>query len=144
MTNELQLWRIMKRRAFFMQQKRQGDLSQWGEWVCGYQPWKERRLLCESIFVPINKWTLTLKNNEKRSFCYETKASMSFIPMREMSLCCTMMKGKEITMWICVYPDWQMNFNSKKWWKEKLFLWNHSINIIYPNEWNEFMVTNHE
>ena len=35
-----------------------------------------------------------------------------------------------------------MNFDSKKWWEEKFFLQNQSINVIYPNKKNEFM--NHE
>ena len=37
-----------------------------------------------------------------------------------------------------------MNFDSKKWLEEKLFLQNKSINIIYPNKDNEFMIHNHE
>ena len=31
-----------------------------------------------------------------------------------------------------------------KWYKKKFFLWNESINIIYPNEENMVMVPNHE
>ena len=46
---------------------------------------KKRRLLCESEFFPNNKLNLTLKNDGKRSFSYETKASMSIIPMSRMS-----------------------------------------------------------
>ena len=37
-----------------------------------------------------------------------------------------------------------MNFDSKKWWEEKFLLGNQSINIVYPNEENEFMVPYHE
>ena len=48
--------------------------------------WKERRLLYESVFVPIDKWTLTIKNSGKRSSSYRTKESMPFIPMSRMSL----------------------------------------------------------
>ena len=33
---------------------------------------------------------------------------------------------------------------SKKWWKDKLFLWSQSINVIYHNKENELMVPNHE
>ena len=51
---------------------------------------------------------------------------------------------KERRLLICVCLNWQSNFNSKKWWKEKLFLWNQGINVIYPNEHNEFMVANQE
>ena len=148
------------------------------------------------MFVLIDKWTLTLKNNEKRSFSSESKASISFIPMRRMSLSCLIMKRKEITRWIPICPNWQMNFNSrnvgkgsfsyetkasmpfipkqgislwcpimkikeviiwihhcptwqtnfdsKKLWEPKLFKWNQSLNLIYPNEENEFVVPNHE
>ena len=47
---------------------------------------KKNRLLCESVFVLIDRWTLTLKNGGKKNFTYETKALMSFIAMRRMSL----------------------------------------------------------
>ena len=166
----------MERKAFFMKPKRQCHLCQRGEWVCGAQSWKKKKLLCESMFVRIDKRILTLKNGGKRSFSYETKASKPFIPIsrmnlwcaswkekillcnskfvpietrslipkiegkrrffyktkdpmsfvltRKMSLWCSIMKKKEIIMWICVCPKWQMNFKSKKWWKEKFFLWN--------------------
>ena len=45
---------------------------------------------------------------------------------------------------IRVYPKWQTNFDSKKWGEEKHYLWNQSINAIYPNKGNEFMIQNHE
>ena len=72
------------------------------------QSWKERRLLCESVFVAIDKWTLILKSGGKKSVSYETKASMSFIPISRMSLWCPVMKRKEIIMWISVSPTWRM------------------------------------
>ena len=135
---------MVGRKAFVMNPKHQCHLSQWVEWVFSAQSWKERRLLCEFIFVPIEKWTLTLKNGHKGSFSYETKASMSFIPIRRMSLWFLIRKRKQIIMWIHVYPNWQMKFDSKKWWEEKLFLWIQSIDVIYPNEENRFMVPNYE
>ena len=104
-----------------------------GEWVYGAQSWKDRRLLCEYMFVPIDKWTLTLKNDGNGSFSYETEASMSFIPMGRMSLWCPILKRKEINVWIRVCPNWQTNFNSKKWWKEMPFLGSKSINVIHSN-----------
>ena len=150
--------------------------------------WKERRLLCESMFILIDERTLILKNGGKKSFSYETKASMSFIPIRRMSygakiwkgrrLLCEsvfvpinkqtltlknmereaflmnpkhqchlslpvehiygprIMKIKEIIMWIYVCSNRQRNFDSKKWCEERLFKWNQSIIVIYPNEEN--------
>ena len=66
----------MEREAFLMKSKHQCHSSQYRKCVYGALLWKQRRLLCESMFVPINKWTLTLKNNGKKSFSYGTKASM--------------------------------------------------------------------
>ena len=51
---------------------------------------------------------------EKKSFSYETKASMSFIPIRRINLSYSIMKRNEITMWIRVCPTCETNFNSKK------------------------------
>ena len=53
------------------------------------------------------------KNGNKRSFSYETKASISFIPTSRMCLWCPIMKWNEITKWIHVYPNWRTCFNSK-------------------------------
>ena len=43
-------------------------LSKRGEWIYGAQLLKERSLLCESIFIPIEKWTLILKMVERNIF----------------------------------------------------------------------------
>ena len=37
-----------------------------------------------------------------------------------------------------------MKFDFQKWWEEKLFKGNESINDIYPNKENVFMVPNYE
>ena len=50
---------------------------------------------------------------DREVFPYETKASISFIPIRSMSLWCPIMKRKEIIICISVYPNWQTNINSK-------------------------------
>ena len=115
-----------------MKPKHQCHLSQWREWVYGAQSWKEMRLLCESMFATIGEWTLILKNGGEKKLFPWTEALMSFIPMRKISLWCPILKRKNIYMWICACLNWHMNFNSKKWLKEKLFLWNQSLNIIYP------------
>ena len=105
---------MTEREAFPMKLKQQCHLSQQEKWLYCAQSRKESILLCESIFVLIDKWTLTLKNDGKRSFSYETKASMSFIPIRRMCLWHPIMKRKEITMLTHVCPNWQMSFGSKK------------------------------
>ena len=60
-------------------------LYQWGEWICGAQSLKEKRLLCKSEFIQL-KNELKSKNAKNRCFSYETKASLLFIPMRRMHL----------------------------------------------------------
>ena len=59
---------------------------------------KKGWLLCESMFIPIEIRTSILKIVE---------------PIRRMCLWSPIMKGKEIIMWIHVYPKNKMNFNSK-------------------------------
>ena len=77
-------------------------------------PTMKRKDIITWIHVYSNwKTNLNSKNDRKTSFSYETKASNSFIQMRRMWLWCPILKIKEITMWIHVYPNWKMNLNSK-------------------------------
>ena len=59
------------------------------------------------------KDVLNSKIGNRSSFSFETKASISLIPMRRMCLWSLIMKRKEIVMWIDVYPNWNTNFNSR-------------------------------
>ena len=77
------LQKMVGRKAFLRKSKHQCHLSLWREWVYGTQSWKETRLVWESMFISNEKWNLILKNSGKRSFSYETKAPMSFIPWGE-------------------------------------------------------------
>ena len=54
-----------RKTSFLMNPKHQNHLSQWGEYEYGAQTWKERRLLCESMFIPIERHTWILKMVEK-------------------------------------------------------------------------------
>ena len=56
-----------------MKPKHQCHLSQLGERVYGAQSWKEKRLECESVSVPIDKWILKLKMMEKEAFLMRLK-----------------------------------------------------------------------
>ena len=84
------------------------------------------RRMC--LWCPIMKWSkiamwihvypnwnayFNSKIGNKRSFSYETKASILLIPMRRKCLWCPTMKRNGITMRIHVYPNWMMYFNSK-------------------------------
>ena len=85
---------MMELNVFLMKPKQQCHLSQWVKEVYGPRSRNEGRLLCESIFVLIDRQTLILKYGWNKSFLNETKASMTFILMREMSLWCPIMKEK--------------------------------------------------
>ena len=54
--------------VFLMRRKHKYHLSQLGECVYSAKSWKEKRLLCESIFIPNEKWTLILKMVEREVF----------------------------------------------------------------------------
>ena len=56
-----------------MKQKHQNHLCQWGECDYGARSWKERRLLCESMFIPIERQTLILKMVERDVFLMKPK-----------------------------------------------------------------------
>ena len=68
--------KLVEKEVFPMKPKHQYCLSQWVECVYAAKSLKERRLLCESMFIAIDRRTLIPKNEGKLSFCYETKASI--------------------------------------------------------------------
>ena len=120
------------KRSFSYETKASTHLSQWVEWIYAAQSLKERRLLSESIFIPIERWTLILKKVETKVFLVKPIIN-SFIPMSRMNLWCPIIKRKEIIMWIHVYPNWKINFNSKKR-RNKSFSYEINHQFIYPNE----------
>ena len=94
-------------------------------------------------------WMMNLnsKIGNKRSFSYETKASISLIPSSRMCLWFPIMKRKEIIMWIYVYPNWMMNFNYKNGNKRSFSYETKASKSFIPNrrpslwcpimKWNE-------
>ena len=64
---------MIESEVFLMKPKHQYLLSQWGECVYGAQKYKLRRLLRESVFVQINRWTLILKMVEGQVFIMKPK-----------------------------------------------------------------------
>ena len=95
--------------------------------------------VCPNLQMNINS-----KSGRKTSFSYETKASISIIPMEWMRSWSPIMNKMKIITWIRVCPNLKMNINSKNHRKRSFFLWIQSINIIYHNEENLFVVPNHE
>ena len=65
--------KMAERQVFLMKPKHQNHLSQWGEYDYGAQSWKERRLLCESMFIPIERRTSIQKMVEKQVFLMKPK-----------------------------------------------------------------------
>ena len=64
---------MKEREVFDMKPKHQYHLSKWGDCVYGAQSWKEKRLLCESMFIPIERWTSILKMAEWEAFPMKPK-----------------------------------------------------------------------
>ena len=63
----------MEKQVILMKPKHQNHLSQQGEYDYGAQSWKERILLCESTFIPIEKQTSILKMVKKQAFLMKPK-----------------------------------------------------------------------
>ena len=104
---------------------------------------KRKEIIMRIHVYPNWKKNFDFNNGGKSSFSYESKASISFIRMKKTCSWCPIMKRKEIFMWILVYLNWKMNFNSKSG-RKRSFSWNQSIKIIYPYEKNAFIVPNHK
>ena len=54
-------------------------LSRSGERICGTQSLKERKLLCESVFILIERWTLTLKMGQREAFLFKPKHQFIYL-----------------------------------------------------------------
>ena len=82
--------------------------------MCLWCPIMKRKEIIMWIHVYPNwKMNFSYKKSRKGSLSYETKASISFIPSKRLCLWCPITKRKEITMWIHVYNNWKMYFNSR-------------------------------
>ena len=80
-------------RSFSYETKVSIQLSQRVEKICAAQSLKERRVLCESVFIPIDKQTIILKMVEKKAFIVKPRIN-AFIPMSRMNLWCPIIKKK--------------------------------------------------
>ena len=65
--------KLVIREAFLVKPKHQYHSSHRGECVYDSQSWKERRLLCESTFIPIERWTSILKMAIREVFLMKPK-----------------------------------------------------------------------
>ena len=82
--------------------------------TCLWCPIMKRKEIVMWIHVCPNwKTYFYSKNGYKRSFSYESKASISFIPLKRLCWWCIITKTKDIIVWIQVYRNWKMKFNSK-------------------------------
>ena len=61
-----------------------------------------------------------------------------------MCLWCPIIKRKEIITVSMFVPSNEQTLILRKWLQEELFLGDHRVIVIYPNEENVFIVPNHE
>ena len=64
---------MVEKQVFLTNSNNENNLSQLRECECGTQTWKERGLLCESMFIPIERRTLILKMAEREAFLMKPK-----------------------------------------------------------------------
>ena len=75
----------------------------------------------------------------KKSFSYETNASMPFIPMKKMSLWCLIMNRRLLCVSMFILIDGR-TLILKKIAKGNTFLKKPRLQFTYPNKENEFTV----
>ena len=63
-----------RKRSFSYETKASIHLSYWVDWIFDAKTLKAKRLLCKSMFVPIERQPFNSKNGRKRSFFHESKA----------------------------------------------------------------------
>ena len=102
---------------------------------------KGKKIIMWIHVCPNRRTNINSKNCRKRCFSYETKASISFIPMRWLHLWCLIMKGKEINLWIRVYRNQPMNINSKNGGK-RFFLMKPK-HLYHLSQWGEWIYGTH-
>ena len=102
-----------RNRSFSYESKASISVTPMRKMCLWYPIMKIKEIIIWIRVCPNQQTNNNTKNGRNRSFCYETKASISFIPMRTLCLRCPIKKRKEIIIWIQVYPNWKMNFNSK-------------------------------
>ena len=91
---------------------------------------------------PTGKTNFNSKNGRKRSFYYETKASLSIIPMKRICLWFLIMKTSRLlhgSVFITIDIRTMILKNGGKWG----FSYETKDQFIYPYEENEFRVPNH-
>ena len=71
------------KKSFSAETKASTHLSQWGEWNYGAQSLKEWRLLCESMFIPVEKQILIQKLEEREVFLMKPKHQYHLSQWRE-------------------------------------------------------------
>ena len=102
----------MEKQVFLLKPKHQNHLSQLGECDYGAQSWRESRLLCESLFIPIQRQTSILKMVEREVFLMKPKPQ-NHLSQQGNVFIVPNQKRKEIIIWIHVYPNWKRNFDFK-------------------------------
>ena len=64
---------MVEKKVFPMKLMHQYHLSQWEECVYGAQSWEEKRLLYESLFILIGRWTSIIKMAKREVFLKKPK-----------------------------------------------------------------------
>ena len=116
-----------------MKPKHQNYLSQQGECDYGAKWWKKKRLLCESMFIPIERKTWILKMVDKQVFLMKPK-HLNYLsqlgkcdygaqPWKDRRLLCE-------SMFILI----ERRNSILKMVQREVFLRNRSIQIVYHNK----------
>ena len=130
------------KRSFSYEIKASFYLSQWGEWICGTWLLKERRLLCKSVIIAIQRWTLILTMVEREVFLMWPKHQYLLSQWGEMYWWCPIMKKRQLLCGSMFIPIDRRTLILKNGWKWNFFdETKASIHLSQSVEW--IMVPNH-
>ena len=82
--------------SFFYEIKASIHLFEWWKWIYGAQSWKEKRLLCESIFILVDGWTLILENVGIDVFLMKLKCQYHLSQLRECVYSAQSLKNRRL------------------------------------------------
>ena len=103
---------------------------------------KRKEIIMWIRVYPYWEMNFNSKNGRKKSFRYETKASISLIPIRRMCLWYPIVEQRRLIHEFVPIPIDRWTLIPKNGGKSR-FSMKAKHQFVYPNEWNEFTMPSH-
>ena len=139
------LMKIEGWKAFNAKPKHQYHVSQCEECVYSTQSQKECRLLWESMFVSFDgRVLISQKWRDKKLLLWSQTINIMFPNMDKLFMLPNHKKNGDYCQNLVLFHLMDELWLLGKWNEENHLMRNQSINIVYPDEKNVFIVPNHK